>query len=201
MPSIRGPLLPIIKRGGAGGAGDQHGVLGLNVAARERDSLTRQQPPNDRKGLLEARHPVAVGEAERAELLLVPARAQAEHEAAAAHLGERGRHPRDQAGRMERRAGHQRAELHALGAGRERAEQCPGVPRPALDPVTVAVEQVVADPDGVEADLLRGLRHRQVLGPADLTLGLRELDPDAHRRHSGPGRQAGAARRVRRAGE
>ena len=134
MASIRGPLLPIIRRGGAGGAGISTASWACDVHAVERDPLPGQQPPDDREGLLEARHPVVVGQAERAELLLVPARAESEHEAAATHLRERRGHPRDQPGWMERRAGHQRAELHALGAGRERGEQRPRVPGAASRP-------------------------------------------------------------------
>ena len=44
----------------------------------------------------------------------------------------------------------------------------------------VAVEQVVADPDRVEAARLRRPRHREVLRPADLALDLGELDADPH---------------------
>src|SRR5690349_3200870 len=43
----------------------------------------------------------------------------------------------------------------------------------------VPVEQVVAEPDRVESELLRGLRHRPVLGPAHDALDLGQLDSDA----------------------
>ena len=45
----------------------------------------------------------------------------------------------------------------------------------------VAVEQVVAEPDRVEAGLLGGARHRGVLRPAHLALHLRQLHADPHR--------------------
>jgi hypothetical protein len=159
---------------------EHDGVVGLAVGPLERHALTGEQPPDDREGLLEARHPVVERNAVGAELVLVPARAEAEHEAPAAHLGERGRHPRDQARRMESRACHQRTELHALCRGGERGEQRPRIPGAALASVIVAVEQMIAEPDRVEPDLLRGASHREVLGPADLPLDLRELDPDSH---------------------
>ena len=44
----------------------------------------------------------------------------------------------------------------------------------------VAVEQVVADPERVEPDLLRGPRHRRDLVPARLVLHLGQLNPDPH---------------------
>jgi hypothetical protein len=62
---------------------------------------------------------------------------------------------------------------HAVGHTGEAGEQRPGVPRPALAPAVAPVEQVVADPQRVEADLLGRARHRDVLGPADVALDLR----------------------------
>ena len=45
----------------------------------------------------------------------------------------------------------------------------------------VAIEQVVAEPDRVEPDLLRGQRHRAVLGPAHVALDLGQLHSNAQR--------------------
>ena len=162
------------------GRRQQHGVLGLPEASRERDALAREQPAHDRERLLEARDAVVVRDPERPVLLLVPAGAEAEHEAAAADLVDRRRHLRDQARRVEARAGDERAEPHPLGRGGQRREQRPRLPRTALGPAVAAVEQVVADPDRVEAALLGRARHREVLGPAHVALGLGELDADSH---------------------
>ena len=49
---------------------------------------------------------------------------------------------------------------------------------PALAPAVPAVEQMVADPDRVEAALLRRPRHRCQLGAADDPLDLGQLDAD-----------------------
>src|SRR5205823_2047297 len=113
----------------------------------------------------------------RLELGNVPARAETEHEASTGELVDGGRHPRQQAGRMERGAGDERAELDALGDPGEPGERRPTVPRAA---VRAAVEQVVADPDRVEAGLLGGPRHRRELVPPDVPLDLRELYADLH---------------------
>src|SRR5215211_4940211 len=173
MPSTRGPLLPIIS-------GKRH-------------ADAPEQAAHDRERLLEARDPVVVRNPERAELGLVPARAEAEHEAPAADLVDRRGHLRDQPRRVTAGARDQRTEPHALGRRRERREQRPRLPRRALGPPVAAVEQVVADPDRVEAALLGGARHREVLRPAHLALDLGKLDADAHGgRRYGPRTQGGA---------
>ena len=61
----------------------------------------------------------------------------------------------------------------------ERGHAPSSIPRPALRPPVVAVEQVIADPDRVEPDLLGGARHREVLGPAHDALDLGQLHSDA----------------------
>ena len=105
--------------------------------------------------------------------------AEPEHEAPAADLVDRRRHLRQHARRVEARAGHERPEPHALGHRRERAQQRERLPRRAL---RLVIEQVVAEPDRLEPDLLGRPRHREVLGPAHVALDLGELDADAHRR-------------------
>ena len=132
MPSMRGPLLPIISGGAVCGRRQQDSIVDLPEAARERDAVARQQPADDRERLLEARDAVVVRDPERAELLLVPAGAEPEHEAAAADLVDRRGHPRDQTGRVEPGARDERPEPHALRRGRERGELGPGVPGAAL---------------------------------------------------------------------
>ena len=55
------------------------------------------------------------------------------------------------AGRMERGAGDERAELDALVTPASHGERRPAVPRAALGTAVAAVEQMVADPERVEA--------------------------------------------------
>ena len=79
---------------------------------------------------------------------------------------------------MEGGTGDERAEGDALSGDGEARQQRPRVPRPALRPPVVAVEQVVADPDRVEADLLGRAGHRGVLRPPHVPLDLGELHAD-----------------------
>ena len=160
-------------------ARQQDRVVRLPEAAGQRRALAGEQLPDDLEGLLEPRDAVVVRQAEGAVLGLVPAGAEAEDEAAAADLGDRRRHLREQAGRVEARAGDERAERDPLGHGGECGEQGPGLPRAALGTTVTAVEEMIAEPDRVEADRLGGPGHRDVLGPPCLALHLRQLDPDA----------------------
>jgi class 3 adenylate cyclase len=75
-----------------------------------------------------------------------------------------------------------RAEPKTLGRSRQRRQQRPRFPRTALLAAVSAVEQMVAEPDRVETDLLSRARHRQVLRPAHLALDLRKLNADLHPR-------------------
>ena len=120
------------------------------------------------------------GHAEGTELLLVPARAESRNEASAAQLVDRRDLPREDPGRMERRAGDERAERDPLRDACEPGERRPAVPRTALGTRVPAVEQVVADPDRIEAALLGSVRHRRELVAAydPLHLG-REFPNDA----------------------
>ena len=112
------------------------------------------------------------------ELRLVPARADAEHEAPAADLVDRGGHARDQARRVEPEARHERPDHDALGHAGQRGHDRPRVPRPALRAALVAVEQVIAEPDRVEPDLLGGARHGDSYsGQRTTALDLGQLTP------------------------
>ncbi len=167
------------QRGRDGGAGEEHRVVRLPEAPGDRDALAREQPADDPEGLLEAADAAVVGEAVGAELALVPACPETEHEAAAADLRDRRRHLGDQRRRVEGGARDQRAEADPLGGRGEGGQHRPRLPRAALRAaVPGCVEQVIAHPDGVEPDLLRGPRHREVLRPAHLALDLGELDAD-----------------------
>src|SRR5581483_9753046 len=130
---------------------EQDAILDGVEPAGERDALACEQAPDDLERLLEPRDAAVERQAEGAELVLVPAGPDAEHEPAAADLVDRRGLLRKNRGRVEGEAGDERAERHPLGRRGERGQQRPDLPRPALG---IAVEQVVSDPDRVEADLL-----------------------------------------------
>jgi hypothetical protein len=121
-------------------------------------------------------------EAEGAELRLVPAGAKAQDQPAATDLVDRGGLLGQHRRVVERRGGDQRTQQYAR---RDRGEA--GEDRPCLpgSPGTVVarppVEEVVAVPDGVEAQLLGPQRERTEVRPAGLPLDLGELDPDRQR--------------------
>ena len=66
-------------------------------------------------------------------------------------------------------------------------EQRPGLPRPARRPVRPAIEQVLADPDRIEPEILDRADHVEELGPAHLALDLGQLDADPERAAGGRG--------------
>ena len=108
---------------------------------------------------------------------LVPAGAEAQDQAAAADLVDRRGLLREHRRRVEARRGDERPQADPAGRGGDRGEHRPALPRPARvgDP-RPAVQQVVADPDGVEADVLDPAGHRQLLRPAHDALHLGQLD-------------------------
>ena len=133
-------------------------------------------------------------QAERAELLLVPAGAERGDEAAAAQLVDGRSLSREDSRRVERRARDERPELDALGDPGEPGERRPAVPRPALAAPVAAVEQVVADPERVEAALFRRARHRRELVATHDALDLRQLNADLHAQNaSNAGKSSGTA--------
>ena len=160
-PTTRGPALPTMSGTRRLGLGSSTASVDLVVPALERHALAAEQPADDRERLLEARHRPVERDAERAELRLVPAGADAEDEATAGDLVDRRGHARDESGRMERRRRDQRPQPHALGRRGERGERRPHVPRAALRPAVAAVEHVVAEPQRVEARRFGGARDRE----------------------------------------
>src|SRR5205823_13852239 len=79
---------------------------------------------------------------------------------------------------VEAGARHQRTDFHSPRHGGNRRDQRPRLPWAARRAIGEAVEQVVANPDRIEAHRLGGLGHAAQLTPAHLALDLRELDPD-----------------------
>ncbi len=147
-----------------------------------------QQGPDDRERLLEAVDAMVEREAECPELGLVPARTEAHDQPPARDLvhgrGHLGQHRRG----VERGRRDERPEPDPRRGRGDRREQRPDLPRPSGRTVRKSVEEMVADPDRVEAEFLGPAGHRNVLGPADLALNLRQLD--AH-----PERASGTKRR------
>src|SRR5919106_4194497 len=115
------------------------------------------------------------------ELRLVPARAEGQDQPAGADLVDGGGHLRQHGGGVERRARNERSEAHTLGDRGQPRQHRPRLPWAPLGPPVVAVEEVVAEPDRVEPDLLGGSGHGHVFGPGRLALDLGQLDPDAER--------------------
>src|SRR5258706_1976710 len=124
----------------------QLAVARLEELPVEVDGAVAEQRPDDRERLLEPRDAMVEGEAERGELGLVPARAQAEDQPSPADLvhgrSELGEHGR----RMERRRRHERAEPDAGRARGDRREHRPDLPGTACRAVFVAVQEVVTEP-------------------------------------------------------
>ena len=156
-------------------------VAGLVEPAVEVDGALAKQRPDDRERLLEAVDAVVEREAEGAKLGLVPAGAEPEHEATAADLVDRGGLLGQQRRVVEVRARHERPELDPGGDGGDGAHQRPCLPRPARIAVGPAIEEVLAEPDRVEAEVLDGPHQVEQLRPANLALDLGQLDPDLDR--------------------
>ena len=104
-------------------ARQQLAVARLVPAAVEVDGALAQERPDDRERLLEPVDPVVEREAEGAELGLVPAGAEAEHEPAAAELVDRGGLLGEQRRVVEVRAGDERPELDPRGRRGDRRQR------------------------------------------------------------------------------
>ena len=114
--SIRGPL-PAIRIGGAAGppwAGQQLRVCAV-PAPLEADPALAEQREDDLERLLESADAVVEREVEVAELRLVPAAAEAEHQPTAADLVELGGHLRGERRVAERDREHERTDLDPAG--------------------------------------------------------------------------------------
>src|SRR5262249_9672152 len=128
---------------------------------------------------LEAVDPVVEREAERAELRLVPARAEPQDEATAGDLVDRRGLLREERRVVERRARDERPDRRLARRRRERGHERPGLPRATGRAALPAVEEMLADPDRVEAQVVDRAGEVDELRPADLSLDLGQLHPDA----------------------
>ena len=120
-------------------------------------------------------------EAERLELRLVPAGPKAQNEPAAADLVDRGGLFGKQRRVMEIRTSDQGTQLDPRGRGGDGGQRRPGLPWPSGRAVRPAIEQMLADPHGVETEVLDRADHVEQFRPADLALDLGELDADLER--------------------
>ena len=84
---------------------------------------------------------------------------------------------------MKRGARDERPEADALGDGRERRQHRQSLPRSSLLTTVAAVEEMISEPDRVEANVLCRPGHRHVLRPANVALDLGQLDADCQRAH------------------
>ena len=151
--SCRGPRVPTISGTVRAGRRQQHGVVDLP----DRPSLVTRSPASIlrtiSKLLDEARtRGGRTGSPKARNSVSFQPDADAEHEAPAADLVDRRRHAaRPCPGGWNARHATSGPSDHALGDGRERGQQRPGVPAARARAALVAVEQVVAEPDRVES--------------------------------------------------
>jgi len=129
------------------------GVSDSVVATAEGDRFAAQQRNDDLESFLQAADAVVGRVAERLILGVVPPCAQTENEpAAAADRVSRDRHLREQSGIPIRGARDQLADLDACRRRGERGGQRPRFVNPFERRAGHAAEEVIADPNGVEAD-------------------------------------------------
>ena len=105
-------------------------------------------------------------EAERLELSLIPARANAQDQAATRDLLDGVRDFGQEGGIAECRADDERSQLSPVRDRCQRRKLRHALPRAARFGVGRAVNQVVRDPDGVNADHLTNVRHYPRVRPA-----------------------------------
>ena len=159
-----------------------HGVVHRVEASVVGDPLPVEQPPDEPDRLVEPVEPFAEArpevEPERVVLGLEPAATEAEDEASARQVVDRGRELRGQPRTAERVGADEQAQADALGHRGERRDR-----RPALElrvgRIALVGQQVIVDPQRVPAGALGGETRVAQLGPG------RSLDPErraeAHR--------------------
>jgi hypothetical protein len=162
-------------------ARDEFAVTCLVEASIEVDRALLKERADDRERFLEPIDAVIERDPERPKLGLVPAGAEPEDQTATTDLIDgRGLFGEDR-GVVEGRASDERPELDPAGTGGDRGEHRPGFPWPTRRPFGPAVEQMLAEPHRVVAQVLDGPRHVEELGPACLALDLGQLDADLER--------------------
>jgi hypothetical protein len=140
----------------------------------------------DLQRLLEAADPVIKRVSESVELGLVPARANTQDQPAAGDLLDGVRDLGQECRIAERRADDECPQLGLAGDGCERRKLRHALPRAPGLGVRRTVNQVVGNPDGIDADRFADLRHLPRIGPArglavELPLMIWQQQPDLQR--------------------
>src|SRR5215510_16618181 len=110
-----------------------------------------QQWLEDLQGLFEPSHTMVEGQPKRLILRLVPSRADAQDQAPMAHLIDGRRHFRQDGWMAEGVACNQRAEFHVLGRFCQRCQHRPAFPNSTGRLTRIAIQEVVREPETVEA--------------------------------------------------
>ncbi len=129
-----------------------------------------QQGREDLQGFFQAVHAMIEGQPERLILRLVPSRADPQDQAPVAHLVGSRRHFRQDRRMAEGIAQHQCADLHALGRFGQRREHGPAFPNAPGRLTRRAIEEVVSEPEAIEA-----IRFRLVRDGADRIIRTRAV--------------------------
>ena len=181
--SILGPLEPTISGGPPGRAG--RGSSSASRAVKYSPSKSIEPSASSVRTIVNASSKREIrwsnGAPSAANSDVVPAGAQAQHQPAAGDLVHRRRLLGEHERRVERGRGDERPDRHALGGLGERRRASSTPPTARARAGRVPVQQMVADPDRVEARLLGRPRDRAQLRPADLALHLGQLDADPER--------------------
>src|SRR5687767_701518 len=117
-----------------------------------------QQWLEDLQGLFEPSHAMVEGQPERLILWLVPSRADTQDQAPLAHLVNSRRHFRQDGWMAEGIARDQRAEFHAVCRFCQRGQHGPAFPNSTGWLTRIAIQEVVREPEAIEAFCLRLLR-------------------------------------------
>src|SRR2546426_6453130 len=114
-----------------------------------------QQWLEDLQGFFKAVHAMIEGQPERVILRLVPSRAYTQDQAPVAHLVNGRRHFRQDCWIAEGIARHQRTDHYPLCGFGQRRQHCPAFPDSSSRLTRIAIEEVVREPDTIEAIRLR----------------------------------------------
>lgn len=185
---MRGPLAADQQRRSclARAAREVLAVPRLVVLPFEIDVTVTKQWLDDLHGLVEAGYAMIERQPERLVLRLVPSCADAQDQAPAADFVGGRRHLRQDRRIAEGIAQHQHADLHAPGRLSERGQHGPGFPYSPRGLTGIPVQEVVGEPEAVEAIRFCLLRDRTDRLIRTLGVGLALVDqvdqqPDLHR--------------------
>ncbi len=149
---MRSPLDATRIGGRLIGRRKQDGALVVAPTAGAIDRLAPQEARDHLEVLFEPAHEVIEREPKGVVLGLVPPAPEADDQPPAGHFVERRAHLRHQPGIPERRAHHQGAELDPRHDGGEGRERRPGLDRPFVRLAVEPPDEVVEDPDRIEAE-------------------------------------------------